>query len=333
MTTIARTALCLALWASSAAAGLFGSNRWISAPSKLAVMRGGADSKDATKRYPGLSKDEVLAKLNTIPVFGITDEEGNSVILKTDDGKQVNWLFLQKEAADSMQEFMQAQSPTLQLHVRDIPLGFIWERLSPPGNSTSAPAAKDEDDPVEVRLLADRTDVSAALNMTISNSQNVSSDLKVLYEEKAKILNSSWGVVPVFTMAQMKMRVNNGTQGIELHPWFLSVASCIESFKNAMERSGGDASSIDDASLHVSTLHELMEAMQSESIFDFRNIIFMPSKSSTLYLQEKVSNLARSEEAGGGSTVGGGMPKAPASSTEKSIFDDDDDDDDDIFKS
>jgi hypothetical protein len=103
---------------------------------------------------------------------------------------------------------------------------------------------------------------------------------------QVKQLGEEWGVVPVFTMAGMKIRVKNGTSGapVELRPWFLSIASCVESFKKASAAAaGGDAAAAQDAlegaSLHMATLDELVKSMLAESPVDFRSIIFMPSES------------------------------------------------------
>jgi len=87
-------------------------------------------------------------------------------------------------------------------------------------------------------------------------------------------------------MAGMKIRVKNGTsdEPVELRPWFLSIAGCVESFKKASAgATGGDDAAMKEAleaaSLHMATLDELVKNMLQESPVDFRNIIFMPSES------------------------------------------------------
>jgi hypothetical protein len=96
---------------------------------------------------------------------------------------------------------------------------------------------------------------------------------------KLERLSHEWGVVPVFTMAGMKIRSREETGLSELQPWFLSINGCVQAYKKAAGIDPNDDDAGQDASLHMATLEELTEAMTRESPIDFRSIIFFPSES------------------------------------------------------
>jgi hypothetical protein len=122
---------------------------------------------------------EVMEKLNTIPVFGITDNEGNSVAVKTPDGATVNWVFLQKDVAAQLVEAFEQQGKLQDplgegvgaLQVSDVPLGMLWKALAKPGegNVTTDGQAVGKDGEavaVQLRLMADPADLQVARNMS-----------------------------------------------------------------------------------------------------------------------------------------------------------------------
>lgn len=277
-----------------------------------------------------------MDKLNTIPVFGITDKNGNSVALKSPDGTMVNWVFLEKEIAVHMVNTFQEQGgPAMAeagaLEVNDVPLGMLWNSLAHPSDSTQGVQTKSssgEDVTVELRLLADPTDLAIAKNMSQSMSSTATDEVaQASLNRKLERLDRAWGVVPVFAMAGMKIRVKNSTDQsappVELRPWFLSVSSCLESYKKASGLAGDEAAlAAEQMSLHMSTLEELVEAMMTESPIDFRNTIFMPSESSIEHMREKVQAMLAARS-GASATPSSSVP-AP-SSGESSMFDDEDD--------
>ena len=348
-------------------------------------LRGGSDEDEAVaaekepmKMYPALSEDEIASKLNTIPVFGLTDKSGNSAVLRTPDGENVNWCFLEHEVAEAMvSAFAQqsAQAETVDsdtsskggdLIVSDVPLGMIWKALTPPDALDKSKKVSDFGDTpinettVQLRLLADGTDVEAAKNMTnvmLEQALNSSSSLgegetaaliKRNFENKLEMLNREWGTVPVFTMANMKIRtpkkIADAVAGknlgddefVEYRPWFLSVKDCIKSWKKASESSGLTEEENAVFPIQMATLEELVNAMRAESPADFRKMLFVPSESSIQYMREKVDAAKAALAAGSASGLGGEGISSDENLGEKSIFDDDDDDNDsdssDIFK-
>jgi len=88
----------------------------------LPILRfrgGGVDVPDEpVKMYPALTEAEVLEKFNAVPVFGITDPNGNSVAVRTED-KMVNWVFLSKDMATQVCQYTPVAlfTPQLIAHV------------------------------------------------------------------------------------------------------------------------------------------------------------------------------------------------------------------------
>jgi hypothetical protein len=135
-------------------------------------MRGGGEAPAALTMYPGLTQEELLSKLNTIPVFVITDNAGNSVVF-TDtkgEGKAVNYVFLQRELATQVAAAFEAQAETAgdseakgAMEVNDVPLGAIWEKLAKPGAApvvaAVAEGAEEKPQSVEIRLMCDPVDL------------------------------------------------------------------------------------------------------------------------------------------------------------------------------
>lgn len=304
--------------------------------------------------YPALTEAEVMEKLNTIPVFGITDKEGNSVAVKTPDGATVNWVFLQKDVAAQLVEAFEQQGKLQDplgegvgaLQVSDVPLGMIWKALAKPsdGNNVTmdgkAVGSDGETVSVQLRLMADPADLQVARNMSarmeLDPAAAAASDTaEAKHAAKVKQLGEEWGVVPVFTMAGMKIRVKNGTSAepLELRPWFLSIAGCVESFKKASAgATGGDDAAMQEAlegaSLHMATLDELVQSMMKESPVDFRSIIFMPSESSIVHMRAKVEGLMKAmNEAKAPGDAAAGAP-APAAG-KGGLFDEESDDEND----
>lgn len=286
---------------------------------KILSTRGGVTSdEDEVKMFPALSEDEIAEKLNTIPVFGITDAKGQSVVHKMADGDLVSHVFLTKPLADEMlKQFKQlaetSAGETLGdkgtgLQVSDVPLGMLWSKLASPeddessGDGASSLPKTEEGASVQLRLMADPADLAIARNMTAGMVQQLAADgsgdeggteameeVEKAMASKVAKLQQDWGVVPVFTMYGMKIRVRESAEPDakvkELLPWFLSIEECVKSSKKAAgveegkEETEEELKKLAGMSINMSTLSELAAAMAKESAVDFRSVIFMPSAS------------------------------------------------------
>ena len=89
---------------------------------------GGDDDPPQRGKFPALTRDEIEEKLN-IPVFGITDVNGNGVIL-SDDGRNIFHFFFSKHMADAaLKAVASANVGAPELKVSAFHLGKCWFRL------------------------------------------------------------------------------------------------------------------------------------------------------------------------------------------------------------
>lgn len=91
---------------------------------------GGDDDDDKPKRFPALTREEVEEKLN-IPVFGITDQNGNGVILSDNQsGNNIFHFFFSKHMADAaLRAVSAANMDAPELKVSAFHLGKCWFKL------------------------------------------------------------------------------------------------------------------------------------------------------------------------------------------------------------
>lgn len=80
-------------------------------------------------KFPALSRDEIEEKLN-IPIFGITDSNGNGVILSDKDGNNIFHFFFSQHMADAaLTAICNANVGAPELKVSSFHLGKCWFRL------------------------------------------------------------------------------------------------------------------------------------------------------------------------------------------------------------
>lgn len=88
----------------------------------------GGDDPDSPKRFPALSKEEIEDKLS-IPIYGITDLNGNGVIL-SDGGEHIFHFFLNRHMAEAATKAVAAANKNApELKVSAFHLGKCWFRL------------------------------------------------------------------------------------------------------------------------------------------------------------------------------------------------------------
>ena len=89
---------------------------------------GGAGDPTPPKRFPALSKEEIENKLS-IPIYGITDLNGNGVIL-SDGGEHIFHFFLNRHMAEAATKAVaSANTNAPELKVSAFHLGKCWFRL------------------------------------------------------------------------------------------------------------------------------------------------------------------------------------------------------------
>ena len=93
-------------------------------------QNGGDDpnNNNPPKRFPALSKEEIEEKLS-VPIYGITDLNGNGVIL-SDGGEHIFHFFLNRHMAEAATKAVSAANQNApELKVSVFHLGKCWFRL------------------------------------------------------------------------------------------------------------------------------------------------------------------------------------------------------------
>eukprot|EP00581_Thalassiosira_minuscula_P013657 CAMPEP_0183727230 /NCGR_PEP_ID=MMETSP0737-20130205/25174_1 /TAXON_ID=385413 /ORGANISM="Thalassiosira miniscula, Strain CCMP1093" /LENGTH=389 /DNA_ID=CAMNT_0025958813 /DNA_START=37 /DNA_END=1203 /DNA_ORIENTATION=+ len=303
-------------------AGFFGFGR----SSKSQGNGGGGD--DNPKRYPPLSQDEIEEKLN-IPVFGLTDTEGNGVILSAEDGSNIFHLFFSKHMADAaLKAVTDANAGAPELKVCAFHLGKCWFKLI---NSSETKKyrlqkygkdAKKGDEvtkPIQFRLVPNMKDLMGARILTGLKPGDVES-LKEAVEEpnppkalsiiqnavnsETTKFNSPFNEIPVFAIAQMRVRQKDdqgNATGKAMLPMHLSTKTMSDTWNQFVHTSPQFEDA--EATLQLIELHKMVEMMQNESDFDFRNVVFiMPSydKDQNNDLDEDSDDDSDDDDGGGG---------------------------------
>lgn len=89
---------------------------------------GGSDDPNSPKRFPPLTREEIEDKLS-IPIYGITDLNGNGVIL-SDGGDHIFHFFLNREMAEQASVAVRtANENAPELKIGVFHLGKCWFRL------------------------------------------------------------------------------------------------------------------------------------------------------------------------------------------------------------
>lgn len=279
--------------------GFFGFGR--SSKTRGSGGGGGDDGDDnnTPKRYPALSQDEIEEKLN-IPVFGLTDANGNGVIL-SDGGNNIFHFFFSKHMADAaLKAVTSANEGAPDLKVSVFHLGKCWFRLINKSGSQEfslskygkdAPKGKEVTKPVHFRLVPNHKDLMGARILTGLKPGDVQK-LKDAVEEPnppkaisiiqnaansdSSSFNHPFDEIPVFAIAQMRVRKkdeNGNAFGDNMMPFHLSTKTMSDTWNAFVQQSPQFQDA--EATLQLIELHKMIDMMQSESDFDFRSIVFM----------------------------------------------------------
>lgn len=258
---------------------------------------GGDD--DTPKRFPALSQDEIEEKLN-IPVFGLTDANGNGVILSDSENKNVFHFFFSKHMADAaLKAVTEANKGAPELKVSAFHLGKCWFKLIK--NSSQqyklqkyGKDVKKGDEvtkPVQFRLVPNMKDLMGARILTGLEPGDVE-QLKNAVEEpnpplaisiiqnaansEKSSFNNPFNEIPVFAISQMRVRKrdeNGNATGDNMMPFHLSTKTMSDTWNQFIHQSPQFQEA--EATLQLIELHKMIEMMQSDSDFDFRSCVFI----------------------------------------------------------
>jgi len=255
--------------------------------------------------YPAMSQEEIEEWLEHVPVFAVTDEQGQGVVLRPDDDTSVFYFFMSPLMANAtlnqLQESSNAES--LDLRVSAFSLGKIWFNilnaedkevlLKAPGSDEGSPSSN-----VEYRLVPDTRDLLGARMLLTMNPEDgeklkdgaeMSSEVAQAAIKKAMTespkFNATFNEIPVFLIAQMRMQkqpedgaapleTENG-EPITLMPMYFSLQNMVSTWQQFMSQAPADVQGTEPA-INLMSLHDLIDMMAKECPIDFRNVVLVP---------------------------------------------------------
>ena len=290
---------------------------------------------DAPKRFPALSQDEIEEKLN-IPVFGLTDAQGNGVILsESGSNNNIFHLFFSKHMADAaLKAVVEANSSAPPLKVSAFHLGKCWFKLIDKSGSRmytlhkytkdahqdGGGSAEEITKAVHFRLVPNAKDLMGARILTgltpvdveqlkdavmEPNPPKALSIIQSAANSATSRFKSPFDQIPVFAIAQMRVRKKDeqgNSIGNNMVPFHLSTKTMSETWNEFIHQSPQFQDA--EATLQLIELHKMVEMMQSESDFDFRNIVFIYPQYDKDSKDDSDDDNDESDDGGGGGDNG-----------------------------
>jgi len=79
--------------------------------------------------YPAMSQEEIEEWLGHIPVFAVTDKQGQGVVLRPDNETSVFYFFMNPIMANATLQQLTSANSDLELQVSAFSLGKIWFQI------------------------------------------------------------------------------------------------------------------------------------------------------------------------------------------------------------
>mmetsp|Transcript_42234 Transcript_42234/g.62551 ORF Transcript_42234/g.62551 Transcript_42234/m.62551 type:complete len:348 (-) Transcript_42234:131-1174(-) len=274
--------------------GLFGKNNEDSDATSVAAT---TESGAAVEKFPAMSREEVEEWLEHIPVFAVTNEESQPVVLKPDGDKSVFFFFVSPLMANATLDQLK-KSTDMQMKVSPFSLGKIWFNLLDGGGKEITLKSPEDDSKstgeVEARLIANERDLMGArmlLTMNpedgekLQNGGEMTQEMAAAAIEKATKespkFKANFNEIPVFTILQMRM-VKAPEEGKEpdpsesMLPMYFSLENMFSTWQNFLSKVPVEQQGVEPA-MQVMALHELVDMMQKECEIDFRNVVLVPA--------------------------------------------------------
>lgn len=222
----------------------------------------------ATKNYPPLSRDEVQAMLDTIPVYTVTEPNQEGLVLLKEKGNSndIAYFFFSPEAANTVfaplrKKQLEQQGSGVDWGVSAFPLGLVWFEL-----------INDPEEGVEYRLLPDPDNLIGAQNLL--NQQQKQS--KAPSNEKLdNLFKAPFNEIPIFIDQFLRVSTaeSNGDTK-EKVPMYIGLKDLMDTVNQAIKASSGDY----QAAMSVIDLRDLIEDMTKKegNSNDYRQAIMVP---------------------------------------------------------
>eukprot|EP00546_Thalassionema_frauenfeldii_P013493 CAMPEP_0178912398 /NCGR_PEP_ID=MMETSP0786-20121207/10239_1 /TAXON_ID=186022 /ORGANISM="Thalassionema frauenfeldii, Strain CCMP 1798" /LENGTH=354 /DNA_ID=CAMNT_0020584973 /DNA_START=114 /DNA_END=1178 /DNA_ORIENTATION=+ len=259
-----------------------------------------AASAEGLPTYPAMDQEEIEAWLDHVPVFAVTDSQGQGVVMKPDDSSNIVYFFLSPVMANTTLTQLKTNKPDMDLTVSSFSLGKIWFNMlnagedkevmlkAPGSEEGTASTSKD----IEYRVVPDSRDLMGArmlLTMKPEDQEKLQQSGEMTPEiaqdaikramTEAPKFNATFNEIPVFLISQMRMQKQaskEGDEAVTLLPMYFSLQNMVTTWQQFMAQAPADVQGTEPA-INLMSLHEMVDLMQKESPIDFRNVVLIPS--------------------------------------------------------
>lgn len=270
------------------------------------VHRGGAlfggtknavnSTENERPKYPPMTVEEIEDWLAHIPVFAVTDKEGQGVVLKSNN-TSVFYFFMNVEMANATMKGLLQQNPDMDMQISAFSLGKIWFRILESARSEKDVTLDKLEDSttspsdIDYRLVPSNRDILGArmlLTMDEKDSEALKAGGTPTHEMAKKIIEkaynestkfkSPFNEIPVFLIQQMRMQKKpdeTDTEPVTILPMYFNLQDMVGIWQKFTSQSPDTANM--EPAIQLMDLFELIDKAQTETEVDWRNVLLVPS--------------------------------------------------------
>ena len=219
-----------------------------------------------------LPTEEILEKLNPVPVFTITNDKGVPLLLSGKDESQVAGIFINPQDAETFINDLKTKNPELgdQVQVTLVSLGEVYKL---------AEANKTKENDVYFNLIPEKTEVDLAKTILSQNGQE--------YQ----------GGVPLFVakVGSSNEYLIMGKDSEQIIPLFFEKEQ-LEKMVNLFKQQKPDLA--DTVTIEVVPLENIIATLKTSDDETLTKIRLVPSTESQEFVREKVSEQGGANQPG-----------------------------------
>lgn len=228
----------------------------------------------ATKNYPPMSRDEVQAMMDTVPVYAVTEpnQEGLVLVKEKNNPNDIAYFFFSPEAANTVFSPLKKKQQNAggEWSVSAYPLGLVWfELINDPEQQGQG---------VEYRLLPDPEDLIGAQNLLREQQkQSGLSNPKI-----NELFRSPFNDIPIFVDQFLRVTAQAPTEGegegdqknLERVPLYIGLKDLMDTCNKAIQASSGEYK----AAMSAIDLRDLIDEMTRKegNANDYRKAVLVP---------------------------------------------------------
>lgn len=220
------------------------------------------------KNYPPMSRDEVQAMLDTIPVYTVTEPNQEGLILLKEKGNlnDIAYFFFSPEAANTVfaplrEKQQEQQGSGVDWGVSAFPLGLVWFEL-----------VNDPEEGIEYRLLPDPENLIGAQNLLREQQKQSKASAN---EKLNDMFKTPFNEIPIFIDQFLRVQTP-GSDGDtrEKVPMYIGIKDLMDTCNEAIKASSGEY----QAAMSAVDLRDLIDDMTKKegNANDYRRAIMVP---------------------------------------------------------